>query len=87
MLHIFVPLFLFVNQELPEKNDLLYAVLFALLLIPKDYARLPLHPEVSLSVLLTPIIMLFMAIVVVVEEARNRRTARDADRTAHCPTG
>jgi hypothetical protein len=86
MLHIFVPLFLFVNQDLPEKSDLLYAILFGLLLIPKDYARLGLHPEASTSVLLTPVIMLFAAIAVVVEEAGNRRTARAADRMAHCPT-
>lgn len=79
LLHIFVPFFLFVNQDLPEKNDLLYAILFGLLLIPKDYARLSMPPTVSLSVLLTPMIMLFMAIVIVVEEAGNRRTARVAD--------
>jgi hypothetical protein len=76
MLHIFVPLFLFVNQDSSEKNDLLYAILFGLLLIPKDYWRLPAYPEVSLSVLLSPVIMLSMAMVVVIEEARSRRTAR-----------
>jgi hypothetical protein len=79
MLHIFIPLFLFVNQDLPEKNDLLYAILFGLLLIPKDYARLSAYPEVNLSVLFTPMIMLFMAIFVIVEEAGARRTARPAN--------
>jgi hypothetical protein len=69
LLHIFIPLLLFVNQDSPEKNDLLYAILFGLLLIPKDYARLSLYPEASLSVLLTPMIMLFMAIAVIVEES------------------
>lgn len=80
LMHVFIPLFLFVNQESPEKNDLLYAVLFALLLIPKDYARLPVNPEVSLSVLLTPAVMLFMAVAVIAEEARNRQTVRAVER-------
>jgi hypothetical protein len=40
LLHFFFPIFLFVNHPQPEKYDMLYAVLFGLLLIPKSYVRL-----------------------------------------------
>lgn len=40
LLHFFLPIFLFVNHPLPEKYDMLYAVLFGLLLIPKSYVKL-----------------------------------------------
>jgi hypothetical protein len=39
LLHFFLPIFLFVNHRWPEKYDMLYAVLFGLLLIPKSYVR------------------------------------------------
>lgn len=37
LLHFFLPIFLFVNHPRPERYDMLYAVLFGLLLIPKSY--------------------------------------------------
>jgi hypothetical protein len=37
LLHVFIPLFLFVNSEARSKLDALYVSLFGLLLIPKDY--------------------------------------------------
>jgi hypothetical protein len=41
LMYMFVPLFLFLKNEVPAKNDYLYTVLFGLLLIPKNYYYLP----------------------------------------------
>jgi hypothetical protein len=40
LVHFFLPLFMFINHSEPEKDDLLFAVLFGLLLIPKSYVKL-----------------------------------------------
>ncbi len=40
LLHFFVPMFLFVNAEESDGHDLLYAVLFGLLMIPKSWIKL-----------------------------------------------
>ena len=37
LLHLFIPIVLFINNKKEEKNDLIYTILFALLLIPKNY--------------------------------------------------
>ena len=64
LLHIFIPVFLFINETEHERMDWLYIVLFSLLLIPKDYYRLPLLPEASISVLLNPLLMLVLTILI-----------------------
>lgn len=66
LLHIFIPLFLFINR--PERNrlDWLCTLLFGILLIPTDYYRLSAFPEASSSILIYPAIMsgLILAIVI-----------------------
>ena len=37
LLHVFIPLFMFLNNKNPSKLDPLYLLLFGLLLIPKDF--------------------------------------------------
>ena len=64
LLHVLAPLFLFVNAAEPDKNDFKYAVIFALLLIPKSYffrifAGIP--PDVSLGVVINPALMLALS--------------------------
>ena len=44
LIHIFLPLFLFINDENKNRFDWLYAVLFGLLLVPKAYVHYPLNP-------------------------------------------
>lgn len=61
LMHLFTPLFLFVNKPATERWDVLYTILFALLLIPKSYFRLPETPEASVSLLLNPLVMLVLA--------------------------
>jgi hypothetical protein len=60
LLHIFIPIFLFINDNESESNwdNWLYLTLFGLLLIPKDYYRLPTLPEANTSALLNPLLML-----------------------------
>lgn len=64
LLHIFIPMFLFFSEKEKEKSDWVYAVLFGLLLISKDYYRLPNLPEVSVSVFLNPLLMLMMVLLI-----------------------
>jgi hypothetical protein len=60
LLHLFIPLFLFINKGEHERTDQVILVLFALLLIPKDYLNLPVMPEASMTVLINPILMLIL---------------------------
>lgn len=57
LIHIFIPLYLFINAEPCDRDDPHYATLFALLLIPKDYVRIA--GDVTIAVLLNPLIMLW----------------------------
>ncbi|OGG26631.1 hypothetical protein A2960_00470 [Candidatus Gottesmanbacteria bacterium RIFCSPLOWO2_01_FULL_39_12b] len=72
LIHLFIPLWLFINHKSSsKKSDLFYAVCFALLLIPKDYLvffvdkRLP-H-FFSISILLNPLIMTIVIITLVAD--------------------
>ena len=61
LLYLFVPLYLFINKEELHRMDWVYAVLFGLLLIPKNYYRIPSLPEANLGVLLNPLLMALIA--------------------------
>lgn len=71
LIHIFLPLFLFINVSKPNRLDKVYIVLFGLLLIPKDYYLLSKVisdsgvSDISISVIINDmalIIMLFLII-------------------------
>lgn len=62
LIHIFLPLFLFINDENKDRFDWLYAVLFGLLLIPKAYVHYRLNPEITSSIILGPLLMAFFTI-------------------------
>lgn len=76
LLHIFIPLFLFVNCKKKEKTDVIYAIIFAFLLIPKAYYHpylTALNPnDASISVLLNPISMLIMSLVIMWDISRGK---------------
>jgi hypothetical protein len=71
LLHLFIPLFLFINAEHRSDDDAFYALVFALLLVPKAYFTL--FPDirtnystgVSISVLVNPLLMLLMGYAIV----------------------
>lgn len=63
LIFLFVPLWLFINSEEKTKFDVLYVILFGLLLIPKRFIVLFLPAGVQfieVSVLFNPFIMLFL---------------------------
>ncbi len=59
LVHLFIPLMLFVNHEEPAKYDQSLSLLFAFLLIPKDYYIL--GKDISIAVLINPALMLIIA--------------------------
>jgi hypothetical protein len=82
IIHLLIPLFLFVNSTKTTRVDPIYALIFGLLLIPKDYYLLPktlselgVH-DISISILLNPAIMLLMSSLIVVDGLRRWREAR-----------
>lgn len=62
LIHIFIPLFLFINSEGTDKFDFLYAILFGLLIIPKAYFHYDVNPEISSSIIINPLLMAFFMI-------------------------
>jgi hypothetical protein len=79
LLLYFIPIFYFLKAE-PDKNDLLYCVLFALIILPKNYyfrifASVP--RETGLGVTLTPAILLYFAWRIIKERLRPDGYRRD----------
>lgn len=69
---LFVPLMLFLREAEPSRFDGVYVALFGLLLVPKHYYHL--FADVSISVLLNPLIIVTMAVLMVIDR-RRRATA------------
>lgn len=72
LIFLFIPIWLFVNQEEKSKFDLLYTILFGILLIPKKYFWFfGFH---ILSVYLNPIIILLFMGVIIYEQIKPQKT-------------
>ncbi len=73
LLHIFIPIYLFINTEHSSRFDILYLLAFAMLLIPKDYYYFPnlisdagsMH-DVSLSTFLNILIMAVITLAILI---------------------
>jgi hypothetical protein len=65
LIHLFIPLTLFANCSQSSKFDLAYAVMLGLLLIPKDYYII--SRDISIAVLLNPLIMLIATGMIITE--------------------
>lgn len=82
LLHLLIPLFLFVNQNESDekKEDWFYLIIFGLLLIPKDYYHLSTLPEASIAVVLNPLLMLVIVLAIIyaglVRFMRDRSSSR-----------
>lgn len=75
LIFLFVPIYLFVNAE-KTKLDLLYTILFGLLLIPKHYYIIDLMDGInrfSLSMILNPLILLIIIGLIVYEQFPNEK--------------
>jgi hypothetical protein len=89
LIHVFFPLCLFIQSEERGRFAGFHAVMFSLLLIPKDYVRLPIENipipgEVSIQVILNPLIMLGMCLAII-WEGLSARTNPPTNATAACP--
>lgn len=71
LIHLFLPLMLFVQEENPGRFSCAYAVAFGLLLIPKDYYII--FEDVSIAVILNPAIMVFVILLIAMERILTSR--------------
>lgn len=79
LIYALIPLFLFLNAEQHDGDDLFFAILFGVLLVPKAYHH-PWSNEVSISVLINPLIMLSgMALIVLRGLTVRRRVSLSRD--------
>ena len=71
LIHVFIPLLLFINVEEKRPLDKAYLILFGLLLIPKSYYYLTKimsdsgTSDISVAVLINPLIMIFICTLIV----------------------
>lgn len=71
LIHVFIPLFIFINAEADKKYDIFYTIMFSFLLIPKDYVFLNRvfsdsgTYDISIGVLINPLIMMVMMAVII----------------------
>ena len=80
LLHIYFPLFMFINSEHKGRFSTFYAVTFALLLIPKGYIYLPLVREATIQIILNPLLMVCMSLVIMWEGlVKSRGEIKEAD--------
>ena len=77
LIHIYLPLLLFIISEDLSKMDLLYLIFFSLLLIPKDYAYFPTTlsdsgtHDISISVMINIVLMILMSSLIIINGVRN----------------
>jgi ABC-type glycerol-3-phosphate transport system permease component len=72
LLSLFIPLAFFVNEPQESKYDLLYVVLFGLMMIPKSYYIIPFMNQLaglglSLGVVVNPLLLFAMAFMIISE--------------------
>lgn len=87
LLHIFIPLFLLVNNESEDRYDFGYLFLMSLLLIPKNYFELYNKPSFGLTFVLDPLIMIIIASFIIVSGLKNRRVDRGVIRRSRRESG
>lgn len=66
LIHVFLPLLLFINCDKVSRFDHIYVLFFALLLIPKDYIII--RDDISIAVLINPFLMLLAIFLIIYEK-------------------
>jgi hypothetical protein len=69
LIEIYIPLWLFINSGKKSIFDGIYTLLFALLLIPKNYFLI--KGEMSISVVLNPLILCIFTLLIIIDGLRN----------------
>jgi hypothetical protein len=78
LVHLFIPMLLFINSPKRDKSDLFYAIMFGLLLIPKDYYGFSKiisdsnTNDISIAVVLNILIMLIMTGMIIKDGFKNK---------------
>jgi hypothetical protein len=69
LIYIFIPVAFFINDLRSSKNDLLYSILFGLLLITKVYIFFKSYTSTALDIglIINPILMMFFAFLILKE--------------------
>ncbi len=85
LIHIFIPLFLFINSSKQSRLDWTYLIMFGLLLIPKDYYILPKvlsdgGADISVSVIINILILMIMPIVIMYTGVNNWISMKKVDK-------
>lgn len=70
LMYIFIPLFFFINEKRSDIYDWIYTVLFALLLIPKNYFHFifpsyGINNQANMGIIANPVIMLTMLFLII----------------------
>lgn len=65
LLHLFIPMYMFINIKERRPHDLIYTVFFAVLLIPKEF--LIVIADVSIATIIDPMIILSMSALIILE--------------------
>lgn len=66
LIHVFLPLLLFINCDKVSRFDSIYLLFFALLLIPKDYMII--RDDISIAVLINPFLMVLAIFLIIYEK-------------------
>jgi hypothetical protein len=72
LIHLLIPLFLFVNEAEPSSSNRVLTFLFGALFIPKAFARLPALPEANVALVVNPMLMLILAASAVIMGVQSR---------------
>ena len=68
LIHLYIPLMLFLGNQEWGRWDTVYAALFGFLFIPKDYYLL--RSDISIAVVINPLLMLSIAAIILYEKYR-----------------
>jgi hypothetical protein len=94
LLHVFIPLYLFLNTKNLSKFDVLYLLMFGLLLIPKDFYYLTAvisdaqgSHDISISVVINILVMIGISALIIASGTKNwianlRKAVRSVESTS-----
>ena len=72
LIHFFIPLYLFINKKTKSRIDVLYVIIFSLLLTPKNYYNVLFNlPDISVAVFLNPLLMIILALTILSTGLKN----------------
>ena len=74
LLHIYFPMFFFINSNYRSNYTKYYVILFGLLLIPKRYYHLPFCNEATIQIVLNPLIMVSVMLMIIWDDILFRRS-------------